>query len=72
VGRWRHFKFLVCVLDPQLKEAADLASALGLAAGKRAGADVLIDDRNERPGSSSRTPTWSASVAVDHRRPRGS
>ncbi|HEY0787528.1 MAG TPA: His/Gly/Thr/Pro-type tRNA ligase C-terminal domain-containing protein, partial [Thermoanaerobaculia bacterium] len=35
--------------DPQVAEAADVARKLGLAA-KRAGADVLIDDRIERPG----------------------
>lgn len=43
------FHVLICVLDPQLPEAADLAKKLGLAA-ERAGADVLIDDRAERPG----------------------
>jgi len=43
------FHVLICVLDPQLPEAADLAKKLGEAA-ERAGADVLIDDRAERPG----------------------
>ena len=43
------FQVLVCVLDPQLAEAADLAAQLGAAA-ERAGADVLVDDRAERPG----------------------
>jgi prolyl-tRNA synthetase len=43
------FQVLVCVLDPQLPEAADLAKKLGQAA-ERAGADVIIDDRAERPG----------------------
>jgi prolyl-tRNA synthetase len=43
------FQVLVCVLDPQLPEAMDLAKKLGAAAAK-AGADVLIDDRVERPG----------------------
>lgn len=43
------FQVLICVLDPQLPEAADLAKKLGGAA-ERAGADVLIDDRAERPG----------------------
>jgi prolyl-tRNA synthetase len=43
------FQVLVCVLDPQLAEAMDLAKKLGAAAG-HAGADVLIDDRMERPG----------------------
>jgi prolyl-tRNA synthetase len=43
------FHVLVCVLDPQLAEAMDLAKKLGAAA-ERAGADVLIDDRAERPG----------------------
>jgi prolyl-tRNA synthetase len=43
------FQVLVCVLDPQVKEAADLARTLAAAA-ERAGADVLIDDRAERPG----------------------
>jgi prolyl-tRNA synthetase len=40
---------LICVLDPQLAEASDLAKRLAAAA-ERAGADVLIDDRVERPG----------------------
>jgi prolyl-tRNA synthetase len=40
---------LICVLDPQLAEAMDLAKKLAAAA-ERAGADVLIDDRVERPG----------------------
>jgi prolyl-tRNA synthetase len=43
------FQVLVCLLDPQLPEAAELAKKIGLAA-ERAGADVLIDDRAERPG----------------------
>ena len=43
------FQVLVCVLDPQLPEAMDLAHKLGAAA-ERGGADVLIDDRAERPG----------------------
>jgi prolyl-tRNA synthetase len=40
---------LICVIDPQLPEAMDLARKLALAA-ERAGADVLVDDRAERPG----------------------
>jgi prolyl-tRNA synthetase len=43
------FQVLVCVLDPQLPEAMEIAKKLGAAA-ERAGADVLIDDRVERPG----------------------
>ena len=43
------FQVLVCLLDPQLPEAADLAKAIGVAA-ELAGADVLVDDRDERPG----------------------
>jgi prolyl-tRNA synthetase len=43
------FHVLICVLDPQLPEAMGLARKLGGAA-ERAGADVLIDDRAERPG----------------------
>jgi prolyl-tRNA synthetase len=43
------FQVLVCVLDPQLPEAMDLAKQLATAA-EKAGADVLVDDRVERPG----------------------
>ncbi|MDP3071893.1 MAG: proline--tRNA ligase [Opitutaceae bacterium] len=43
------YQMLICVLDPQLPEAMDLAKQLATAA-ERAGADVLIDDRAERPG----------------------
>ncbi len=43
------FQVLICVLDPQLPEAMDLAKRLGAAA-ESAGADVLVDDRAERPG----------------------
>ncbi|MFT3869933.1 MAG: proline--tRNA ligase [Nibricoccus sp.] len=43
------FHVLVCLLDPQLPEAAELAKKIGAAA-EKAGADVLIDDRVERPG----------------------
>jgi prolyl-tRNA synthetase len=43
------FHVLVCVLDPQLPEAMDLAKKLSGSA-EAAGADVLIDDRAERPG----------------------
>jgi prolyl-tRNA synthetase len=43
------FQVLVCVLDPQVPEAMELAKKLGAAA-EGAGADVLIDDRVERPG----------------------
>ena len=43
------FHVLICVLDPQLPEAMDLAKKLAAAA-EKAGADVLVDDRAERPG----------------------
>ncbi len=43
------FQVLVCVLDPDLPESMDLARKLAAAA-ERAGADVLVDDRAERPG----------------------
>jgi prolyl-tRNA synthetase len=43
------FQVLICVLDPQVPEAMALANKLGAAA-ESAGADVLIDDRAERPG----------------------
>ena len=43
------FHVLICVLDPQLPEMMDLAKKLALAA-EGAGADVMIDDRAERPG----------------------
>ncbi len=43
------FQVLICLLDPQLEEAMELAKAIGVAA-ELAGADVLIDDRAERPG----------------------
>ncbi|ACB76076.1 proline--tRNA ligase [Opitutus terrae] len=43
------FHVLICVLDPQLAEAVDLARKLAAAA-EKAGAEVLVDDRAERPG----------------------
>ncbi|HEY0966596.1 MAG TPA: proline--tRNA ligase [Opitutaceae bacterium] len=43
------FQVLIVVLDPQLPEMMDLARKLASAA-EKAGADVLIDDRVERPG----------------------
>jgi prolyl-tRNA synthetase len=43
------FQVLVCLLDPQDTEATVIAGRLAAAAG-RAGADVLVDDRSERPG----------------------
>ena len=43
------FQVLVCLLDPQDTDATVLAGRLAAAAG-RAGADVLVDDRQERPG----------------------
>jgi len=43
------FQVLICVLDPQLPEMMDLAKKLAVAA-ESAGADVLVDDRVERPG----------------------
>jgi prolyl-tRNA synthetase len=43
------FQVLVVVLDPQLPEAMELARKLAGAA-EAAGADVLVDDRAERPG----------------------
>jgi len=43
------FQVLICVLDPDSPEAMELAKQLGAAA-EQAGADVLIDDRAERPG----------------------
>lgn len=43
------FQVIVCLLDPQSEEAAEWARKLGKAA-ESAGADVLIDDREERPG----------------------
>jgi prolyl-tRNA synthetase len=43
------FQVLVCVLDPQLPDAMAVATKLAAAA-ERAGAEVLVDDRVERPG----------------------
>ncbi len=43
------FQVLVCVLDPQSAEVMDIAKKLAAAA-EAAGADVLVDDRVERPG----------------------
>ena len=43
------FQVLVCLLDPQSAEAVDMARKVGEIA-EKAGADVLIDDRVERPG----------------------
>jgi len=43
------FQVLICLLDPQLPEALELARRIGAAA-EQAGADVLVDDRDERPG----------------------
>lgn len=43
------FHVLICVLDPLVAEAMDLAKKIAAAA-EKAGADVLIDDRAERPG----------------------
>ncbi|MDB6168199.1 MAG: prolyl-tRNA synthetase [Verrucomicrobia bacterium] len=43
------FQVLICLLDPQLPEAMELARTLGAAA-EAAGAEVIIDDRAERPG----------------------
>jgi prolyl-tRNA synthetase len=43
------FQVLVCLLDPQDTEATVIAGRLASAA-ERAGADVLVDDRAERPG----------------------
>ncbi len=43
------FQVLVCLLDPQDPQAAEIARRIAAAA-ERAGADVLIDDRAERPG----------------------
>ncbi|HXQ79728.1 MAG TPA: proline--tRNA ligase, partial [Opitutaceae bacterium] len=43
------FQVLVCLLDPQSADATLIAGRLAAAA-ERAGADVLVDDREERPG----------------------
>jgi prolyl-tRNA synthetase len=43
------FQVLVCLLDPQDAAATVIAGRIAAAAG-RAGADVLVDDRAERPG----------------------
>jgi prolyl-tRNA synthetase len=43
------FQVLICLLDPTVAEASDVAKKLAAAA-EAAGADVLIDDREERPG----------------------
>jgi prolyl-tRNA synthetase len=43
------FQVLVCLLDPKAADAAEIAGRLAAAA-ERAGADVLVDDRDERPG----------------------
>jgi prolyl-tRNA synthetase len=43
------WQVLIVNMDPQDAAAADVAKKLALAA-EAAGADVLIDDRNERPG----------------------
>jgi prolyl-tRNA synthetase len=43
------FQVLVCLLDPQDPAAAEVAKTLATLA-EKAGAEVLIDDRAERPG----------------------
>jgi prolyl-tRNA synthetase len=43
------FQVLICLLDPQDAEASLIATKLATAA-ENAGADVLVDDRAERPG----------------------
>jgi prolyl-tRNA synthetase len=43
------YQVLIVLLDPQLPEASELARKLAAAA-EAAGADVLVDDRAERPG----------------------
>ena len=43
------FQVLVCLLDPQDATAREIALKIAAAA-ERAGADVLLDDREERPG----------------------
>jgi prolyl-tRNA synthetase len=43
------FQVLICLLDPKVEEAAGVAKKIAAAA-EAAGADVLIDDRDERPG----------------------
>jgi prolyl-tRNA synthetase len=43
------FQLIIVVLDPSLPETSSLAKELGSLA-EKAGADVLIDDREERPG----------------------
>jgi prolyl-tRNA synthetase len=43
------FQVLVCLLDPQAADAAEIAARMARAA-ERGGADVLLDDRAERPG----------------------
>ncbi|HEY1791880.1 MAG TPA: proline--tRNA ligase [Opitutaceae bacterium] len=43
------FQVIVSLLDPKDAQAAGIAARLGAAA-ERAGADVIIDDREERPG----------------------
>jgi prolyl-tRNA synthetase len=43
------FQVLICLLDPQDTEATVIAGRLASAA-TRGGADVLVDDRAERPG----------------------
>jgi prolyl-tRNA synthetase len=43
------FQVLICLLDPKLPEAVAMAEQLAAAA-EAAGADVLLDDREERPG----------------------
>lgn len=43
------YQVLICVLDPQLPEAMEVVEKLSAVA-EQAGADVLVDDREERPG----------------------
>ena len=43
------YQVVITVLDPGMEEAADLAEKIGGAA-ESEGADVLVDDRDERPG----------------------
>ena len=43
------YQVVITVLDPGIEEAADLAEKIGVAA-ESEGADVLVDDRDERPG----------------------
>jgi prolyl-tRNA synthetase len=67
-GRWPSHPYHAIVVIPNMSDDLQVETATSLYEDlNAAGVETLLDDRNERAGVNSKTPTWWASLPHCHR-----